>query len=57
MSEAGDLLINKSFDFAVRIVNLYKWLCSEKKGVYTKQTTTSLRNEYRCKPFRSSVGN
>ena len=31
MSEAGDLLINKSMDFAVRIVNLYKWLCSEQK--------------------------
>lgn len=31
MSEAGDLLMNKSMDFAVRIVNLYKWLCSEQK--------------------------
>ena len=38
MSKAGDLLMNKSMDFAVRIVNLYKWLCTEQKEfVLSKQ--------------------
>lgn len=42
MSEAGDLLLNKSMDFAVRIVNLYKWLCTEKKEfVFSKQLLRS----------------
>ncbi len=38
MSSAKDLLMTKSMDFAVRIVNLYKWLCNEKKEfVLSKQ--------------------
>ena len=42
MSEAGDLLLNKSMDFVVRIVNLYKWLCTEKKEfVLSKQLLRS----------------
>lgn len=31
MSEAGELLQEKSMNFAIRIVKLYKWLCDEKK--------------------------
>ena len=42
MSNAGDLLITKSMDFSVRIVNLYKWLCNEKKEfVLSKQLLRS----------------
>lgn len=31
MSEVGELLQEKSMNFAIRIVKLYKWLCDEKK--------------------------
>ena len=42
MSEAGDLLMSKSMDFAVRIVNLYKWLCyKQKEFVLSKQLLRS----------------
>ena len=42
MSSAKDLLMTKSMDFAVRIVNLYKWLCNEKKEfVLSKQLLRS----------------
>ena len=38
MSSAGDLLMNKSMSLAIRIVNLYKWLCNEKNEfVLSKQ--------------------
>jgi four helix bundle protein len=30
MSE-GNITLNKSFEFAIRVVNLYKYLCDEKK--------------------------
>ena len=42
MSEGGELLMRKSMAFAVRIVNLYKWLCSEhKEYVISKQLLRS----------------
>ena len=42
MSNAGDLLMEKSMSFAIRIVKLYKWLCDEQKEfVMSKQI-------YRC---------
>lgn len=42
MSEGGELLMLKSMAFAVRIVNLYKWLCSEhKEYVISKQLLRS----------------
>lgn len=42
MSQVGDLMMNKSMDFAIRIVNLYKWLCDEKKVyVLSKQLLRS----------------
>ena len=38
----GNTIENKSFDFAVRIVNLYKYLCNEKKEfVLSKQLLRS----------------
>ena len=38
MSNAGDLLMEKSMSFAIRIVKLYKWLCDEQKEfVLSKQ--------------------
>ena len=37
-----NILVNKSFSFAVRIVNLYKYLCSDKKEfVLSKQLLKS----------------
>ncbi len=37
-----NILVNKSFSFAVRIVNLYKYLCSDKKEfVLSKQLLRS----------------
>lgn len=42
MSDSGDLIQNKCMDFAVRIVNMYKWLCSEKhEYVLSKQLLRS----------------
>jgi four helix bundle protein len=42
MSQVGDLMMNKSMDFAIRIVNLYKWLCEEEKVyVLSKQLLRS----------------
>lgn len=41
MSSAKDSLMTKSMDFAVRIVNLYKWLCNEKKEFVCKQLLRS----------------
>ena len=42
VSEMGNTIENKSFDFAVRIVNLYKYLCNEKKEfVLSKQLLRS----------------
>ncbi len=40
-----NILKDKSFDFAIRIVNMYKFLISEKKE-YVKQTTTSFGYSY-----------
>lgn len=37
MSEAGDFIKGKSMDFSIRIVNLYKWLCNEKKEYVMSQ--------------------
>lgn len=38
----GNIIKDKSFDFAVRVVNLYKYLCSEKKEyVLSKQLLRS----------------
>ena len=37
-----NIVLNKSFDFAVRVVNLYKYLCKEKKEyVLSKQLLRS----------------
>ena len=37
-----NILVDKSFSFAVRIVNLYKYLCSDKKEfVLSKQLLRS----------------
>lgn len=42
MNDAGIKLKNKTMAFAVRIVNLYKWLCSDKKEfVLSKQLLRS----------------
>jgi len=42
MSEVGKMISDKAMDFSVRIVNLYKWLCSEKKeSVLSKQLLRS----------------
>lgn len=42
VNEMGNTIENKSFDFAVRIVNLYKYLCNEKKEfVLSKQLLRS----------------
>lgn len=42
MNDAGIKLKNKAMAFAVRIVNLYKWLCSDKKEfVLSKQLLRS----------------
>ena len=42
VSEMGNTIENKSFDFAVRVVNLYKYLCNEKKEfVLSKQLLRS----------------
>lgn len=42
MNDAGIKLQNKAMAFAVRIVNLYKWLCSDKKEfVLSKQLLRS----------------
>lgn len=42
MSSAGDLLKEKSMNFSIRIVNLYKWLCEKKKEyVLSKQLLRS----------------
>ena len=38
----GNTIENKSFDFAVRVVNLYKYLCNEKKEfIISKQLLRS----------------
>ena len=31
MSDGGELLMRKNMAFAIRIVNLYKWLCNKHK--------------------------
>ena len=37
-----NIILNKSFEFAVRVVNLYKYLCNEKKEyVLSKQLLRS----------------
>ena len=42
VSEMGNTIENKSFDFAVRVVNLYKYLCNEKKEfIISKQLLRS----------------
>ena len=42
VNEMGNTIENKSFDFAVRVVNLYKYLCSEKKEfILSKQLLKS----------------
>ncbi|WP_297037016.1 four helix bundle protein, partial [Prevotella sp.] len=42
MSEAGDLLQAKSMGLAIRIVNLYKWLCDDKREyILSKQLLRS----------------
>ena len=42
VSEIGNTIENKSFDFAVRVVNLYKYLCNEKKEfIISKQLLRS----------------
>ena len=42
MSDGGELLMRKSMAFAIRIVNLYKWLCNEhKEYVMSKQLLRS----------------
>ena len=39
---AKNIILNKSFDFAIRIVNLYKYLCDEKKEyILSKQLLRS----------------
>ena len=39
---AKNIILNKSFDFAIRIVNLYKHLCDEKKEyILSKQLLRS----------------
>lgn len=42
VNEMGNTIENKSFDFAVRVVNLYKYLCNEKKEfIISKQLLRS----------------
>ena len=42
MSEAGNLLQTKSMGLAIRIVNLYKWLCDDKREyILSKQLLRS----------------
>lgn len=42
VSEMGNTIENKSFDFAVRVLNLYKYLCNEKKEfIISKQLLRS----------------
>ena len=42
MSIVGDLISDKSMEFSIRIVKLYKWLCSEKNEyVLSKQLLRS----------------
>lgn len=42
MSDKGNLVADKSFEFAVRVVKLYRWLCAEKKEfVLSKQLLRS----------------
>ena len=51
---SDNVVENKSFDFAVRIVNLHKHLSSEEKRVCSFEAIATKRNEYRSECFRSS---
>ena len=55
MNDAGLKLNDKAMAFAVRIVNLYKWLCDEKREyVLSKQL---LRSKHRSQHCRIKIGN
>lgn len=42
MSETGDFVVGKTLEFAIRVVNLYKWLTESKKEfVLSKQLLRS----------------
>ncbi len=55
MSNAGDLLMEKSMSFAIRIVKLYKWLCDEQKEFVLSKQLLRCGTRHRSKSFRGSV--
>lgn len=49
------ILRDKSYAFAIRIVNLYRYLCDEQKEYVLSKQITSLGNRNRCTGKRSRV--
>ncbi|MCT7541269.1 hypothetical protein [Aliarcobacter cryaerophilus] len=42
---SGNIILDKSFEFAIRVVKLYKYLCDDKKEYVLSKVKTSMENK------------
>ena len=43
---SDNIILDKSFEFAIRVVKLYKYLCDDKKEYVLSKVKTSMENKW-----------